>query len=71
MTPSLVKVLNLCNKLHSRESDLANQQNKIYFSILYKLKYRYQAGTQNCKKNVTLATYSFTPCYFQLKRISR
>lgn len=65
---TLMKVLNLCKKLRSRESDLGNQQSKIYFSIPYKLKSSYQAGTQNV---IILATYSFTSCYFQLKLISR
>ena len=68
MTPSLMKVLNLREKLCSSGSDLGNQLSKTYFSILYKLKFNYQARTQNY---IVLATHYLVLCYFQLKCISR
>ena len=64
MTPSLMKVFNLRNKIFSRGSDPGNQPSKIYISIRYKLKSKYQAGTKNF---CVLTTYSFSFSVFPSK----
>ena len=58
-----MKVLNLPKKLLSRGSDPGNQRSKTYF-YTFKLKSKYQAGTQNF---FVRATHSFTLLPFPTK----